>query len=279
MPLREVCWQAGALWPLSCIKNAVHFPRHSAIYYILKRSLTRIGLPSVLEPIGLTKSRRPDGLTLTPRKEAGALYGTRQLWTPLQKSLHSQCRYTRHSGSVATDAETDKCEKYNDLLDNYYFQPVAIETTVVYGKSTAPFLTCLAKKLVDISGDPRERQCSTSWRWGTPVVHQRLSPAVVRGNTASILACVQAWSDFNHPQCFNQCSCPSLASLQCIAIAFRMSVFSVSFIVFSMFFTLSVKPLCTIALLPFSAILTNLILFLFLCTQHYCITVYCKTFL
>jgi len=40
---------------------------------------------------------------------------------------------------VATDAETDKCRKYNDLLDNYYFQPVAIETTGVYGKSTAPF--------------------------------------------------------------------------------------------------------------------------------------------
>jgi len=37
-------------------------------------------------------------------------------------------------------------------------EPVAIETTgvTVYGKSTAPFLSCLAKKLVDISGDPRE---------------------------------------------------------------------------------------------------------------------------
>ena len=42
-----------------------------------------------------------------------------------------------------------------------------------------------------------------------------------------------------------------------------MSVFSVSFIVFSMFFMLSVKPLCSIVLLPFSAILTNLILFIF----------------
>jgi len=29
-------------------------------------------------------------------------------------------------GSVATDAETDQCPKYNDILDNYYFQPVAI---------------------------------------------------------------------------------------------------------------------------------------------------------
>ena len=115
-----------------------------------------------------------------------------------------------------------------------------------------PVLSCLAKKLIDISGDPREQQ------W----LHQRLSLAVVRGNTTSILACVQFWSDFSHPQCINQCSCPSLASLQCIAIAFSMSVFSVSFIVFSMFFMLSVKPLCSTVLLPFSAILTNLILFI-----------------
>ena len=139
-------------------------------------------------------------------------------------------------------------------------EPVAIETTgvTVYGKSTAPLfklLSCFAKKLVDISGDPRE------WQW----LHQRLSLAVVRGNATSILACVQAWSDFSHPQCINQCSCPSLASLQRIAIAFWMSVFSVSFIVFSRlcFFMLSVNPLCSIVLLPYSAILTNLILFIF----------------
>jgi len=36
---------------LSCTKNAGLFPRHSAINSILKRSLTRIGLPSTLEPM------------------------------------------------------------------------------------------------------------------------------------------------------------------------------------------------------------------------------------
>jgi len=51
---------------------------------------------------------------------------------------HYEINVTK-SGSVATDAETDKSRKYNDLLDNYYFQPVAIETTGVHGKSTAPF--------------------------------------------------------------------------------------------------------------------------------------------
>ena len=122
---------------------------------------------------------------------------------------------------MACDSDSTKMSRAH-----HCFQPVAIETTCVYGKSTAPFLSCLAKKLVYISGDPRERQ----WR------HQRLSLAVIRGNTASIFAGVQVWSDFSHPQCINQCSCPSLASLQCIAIAFRMSEFSVSFSVFSMFF-------------------------------------------
>jgi len=47
-----------------------------------------------------------------------------------------------------------------------------------------------------------------------------------------------------------------------MAIAFRMFVFSVSVIAFGIFFMPSVKPPCSIVLLPFSAILTNLILFI-----------------
>ena len=52
---------------LSYNKNTGCFPRHSAINSILKRSLTCISLPSVLEPVGLTRDRRrPDRLTLNP---------------------------------------------------------------------------------------------------------------------------------------------------------------------------------------------------------------------
>jgi len=87
----------------------------------------------------------------------------------------------RQAGFVATKAEDAKCQKYHDLQSNYHFQPVEIETTGVYGKSTAPCLSAAAKKVVDVSGDPRERQ------W----LHQRLSLSVVRGSVASILACVQ----------------------------------------------------------------------------------------
>jgi len=94
--------------------------------------------------------------------------------------------FSRQAGFAATKAEAAKCQKYpkqltKNLQSNYHFPPVAFETTGVYGKSTAPFLSGLAKKLVDVSGDPRECQ------W----LHQRLSLAVVRGNAASILACVR----------------------------------------------------------------------------------------
>ena len=64
-------------------------------------------------------------------------------------------------------------------------------TKVQYGKSTVPFLTGLAKKFVDMSSDLKEQQ------W----FPQHLSLAVVKENTASILACAQAWSDFDCPKC------------------------------------------------------------------------------
>ena len=91
----------------------------------------------------------------------------------------------RQAGFAARKAEDTKRQKYHDLRGNYHFQPVAIEITGVYGKLIAP-LSGLAKKLVDVSGDPRECQ------W----LHQRLSLAVVMGNAASISACVQVWSNF-----------------------------------------------------------------------------------
>ena len=100
-------------------------------------------------------------------------------------SWHASC-VTYRAGFPATKAEATKSQKYHDLQTNYHVQPVAIETTGVDGKSTAAFLSGLTKKRVDVSGDPRERQ------W----LHQRLTLAVARGNAASILACVQVWSNF-----------------------------------------------------------------------------------
>ena len=129
---------------------------------------------------------------------------------------------------AATKAEVAKCQKYHDLQlqINYHFQPVAIETTGVYGKSTAPFLSGLSKKLVDVSGDPTERQ------W----LHQRLSLAVARGNAASIFWAV-CKCDLILPVLFlaafnvlTTITAYHLPLYQCVAIALQILVLFVRFI-------------------------------------------------
>jgi len=105
------------------------------------------------------------------------------VWDATALDTFAQGHYkdsAKQAGFAATKAEVAKCQKYHDLQSNYHFQPVAIGTTGVYGKFTAPVLSGLSKKLVDVSGDPKEH------KW----LHQRLSLAEARGNAASILSCV-----------------------------------------------------------------------------------------
>ncbi len=53
---------------LSCRFSAGRRPRHAGLNAILKRALTSAGIPSQLEPIGISRSdgKRPDGVTLIP---------------------------------------------------------------------------------------------------------------------------------------------------------------------------------------------------------------------
>ena len=105
--------------------------------------MTLVGLPSTLEPVGLTNDgRSPDGLTLGPWYRGLGL-----VWDAIVVDTFAQGHYkdyARQAGFVATKAEAAKCQKYHDLQINYHLQPVAIETTGVYGKSTAYLLSGLA---------------------------------------------------------------------------------------------------------------------------------------
>ena len=100
------------------------------------------------------------------------------------------------------------------LLPNWKF----LHSLFYQMASPLPFFELSCKETCWYVRWPRERQ------W----LHQCLSLAVVRGNGASILACVQVWSDFCHPQCINQCCCPSLATLQWTTIACDCFALSVS---------------------------------------------------
>ena len=60
---------------LSCRLAVGRLARHNALNDIIHRALSSAGVPSVLEPRGLTSSdeRRPDGLTMIPWSEGRCL--------------------------------------------------------------------------------------------------------------------------------------------------------------------------------------------------------------
>ena len=75
-------------------------------------------------------------------------------------------------------AERRKRLKYAALEQRYLFEPIAVETTGVFGKTTSLLINDLGRRLQDITGDPRE----SLW------LKQRIQLAVLRGNATSILA-------------------------------------------------------------------------------------------
>ena len=84
---------------------------------------------------------------------------------------------TIEAGRVAAQAETRKGSKYASLLPHHLVQPVAIETSGVFGQSTLAFLKELGKRIASSSGDPRS----------TAYLLQRLSVAVQRGNAVAVM--------------------------------------------------------------------------------------------
>ena len=145
---------------------------------IIKRSLATAGIPAWLEPAGLdlNNGRRPDGVTVYPFRG-----GKNLCWdaTCVDTFCQTAIGETAHTpGSAANKAENHKRSHYASLGNSYAFEPVAIETSGVFGKSTSRFISELGRRLAGVTGDKRE----VSW------LRQRLSIAVMRGNAASIKA-------------------------------------------------------------------------------------------
>ena len=80
--------------------------------------------------------------------------------------------------SAAGEAEMRKRLKYERLGDAYIIEPVAIENTGVYGPSTTVILKVIGRRLVELTGEPRE----SVW------LKQRQVLAVLRCNGSSSLS-------------------------------------------------------------------------------------------
>ena len=91
------------------------------------------------------------------------------------------------SGSSAKSAKILKNRKYQGLVGNFHFQPVAFQTTDCCGPSTGSFVEELGRKLFEATGNPLE----AVW------LRQKIFLAIVRGNATNILFCLRFFSSFS----------------------------------------------------------------------------------
>ena len=163
---------------LSCPKSAGRHPRHAHLNDVVRRSLSCAGFPATLEPVGLDRGdgRRPDGLTVYPFREGRCLTWDVTCVDTFADTILMQSAL--EPGAAARQAEERKKKRYADLAQRYIFEPVALETSGVYGPAAAAFVQDLGRRISARTGERRE----TAW------LRQRLSVAIARGNAASILA-------------------------------------------------------------------------------------------
>lgn len=163
---------------LSCRYSAGRIPRHTALNDIIKRSLMGAGVPAVLEPVGIDRGdgKRPDGITVFPFSGGKSL-----CWDSTCVDSFAETNLIRSAmepGSAASRAEDTKRRKYSELGARFRFEPIAVETTGVFGKTTASVVTEIGRRITGATGEPRE----TLW------LEQRIGLAIQRGNAFSILS-------------------------------------------------------------------------------------------
>ena len=171
---------------LSCQFNEGRHPRHAAINDIIWRALRSAGLASTLEPVGLNRGdgKRPDGITTFAFSE-----GRNLCWDATCVNTFSETSVNDtaiEAGQAAAKAENAKRSKYPDLVRRYRFEPVAIETSGVFGPSTRSIVNEIGKRISEKTGEKRE----TFW------LKQRLSIAIQKGNSLSIISSAKHLTDY-----------------------------------------------------------------------------------
>jgi hypothetical protein len=163
------------------------FSRHSAINEILRQAFNKINVPTLLEPPGMfrTDGKRADGVTLTPWTRGKSLVWDATCTDTLCKSNVS-CT-SRTPGAAAGKSETKKRDLYSELPSQYLFCPFAVETLGTFGEEALKLTRELGQRLRNTTGDSRE----TSW------LTQRISLAIQRGNSASVLSTASTFSNSN----------------------------------------------------------------------------------
>ena len=179
LPYKCICGAEvddSATHGLDCRKAVGKHSRHSAVNELIQRALNAAGVPSHLEPVGMSRDdgKRPDGSTLVPWKQGRCLVWDFTCVNTIARShLH---RSAIQAGSVSVAAEERKKKKYSSLSDTCIFTPIAVETLGPWGPEASAFVSELGRRLTAATGDPRS---------GT-FLKQKISIAVQCGNATCI---------------------------------------------------------------------------------------------
>jgi hypothetical protein len=162
---------------LACKKSAGRRSRHDSVNDLIKRALISANIPSIMEPLGCARNdgKRPDGLTLIPWSKGRCMVWDFTCTDTYAGSYINETSIT--PGSAAIKAEERKSKKYENLINDFIFIPVAIETSGIWGPQALKLIHEIGKKIRIATGEAR----STSY------LIQRISIAIQRGNAASIL--------------------------------------------------------------------------------------------
>jgi hypothetical protein len=172
---------------LSCQKSKGRLIRHATINDIIHRGLSTANIPSTLEPIGCNNidNKRPDGMTMIPISR-----GKPWIWDFTCRDTYAQSYINQTSleaGKAAKLAEELKRNKYSNLLDQFHFIPIAIETSGVFGNEAKSFIKWLGNKIYEVTKD---RRCHA-------FLVQRISLALQRSNVISILGSLPTGDGLN----------------------------------------------------------------------------------
>ena len=158
LPYTCICGAAvedSATHGLDCRRAPGKHARHSAVNDVIHRALNAAGVPSHLEPVGLSRDdgKRPDGATLIPWKQGQCLVWDFTCPNTIARSYINKS--SEQAGSVSTSAEEKKVKKYSSLGKNYIFTPIAVETLGPWGPEAASFIRELGRRLSARTDDPR----------------------------------------------------------------------------------------------------------------------------
>ena len=122
-----------------------------SIIYIITKIISEMNKTFINK---CNKWRRPDGITTFPWKHGKCLIWDATVVDSFSKShiIASSIK----SGSSAKSAEILKSRKYQNLVGNFHYQPVAFETTSCCKASTSSFVDELGRKVIEASGDSLE---------------------------------------------------------------------------------------------------------------------------